>query len=46
MKIIGVGAGPGMLTLEAARAIREARLIYGSQRAIDLARDEIDPEPT
>jgi len=42
MKIIGVGAGPGMLTLEAARAIREARLIYGSQRAIDLARDEID----
>lgn len=42
MKIIGVGAGPGMLTIEAARAIREARLIYGSQRAIDLARDEID----
>jgi len=42
MKIIGVGAGPGMLTMEAARAIREARLIYGSQRAIDLARDEID----
>lgn len=43
MKIVGVGAGPGMLTLEAARAIKEARLIYGSERAIDLARDEIDP---
>lgn len=43
MKIVGVGAGPGMLTMEAARAIKEARLIYGSQRAIDLARGEIDP---
>ena len=43
MKIIGVGAGPGMLTMEAARAIREAGLIYGSERAIDLARGEIDP---
>jgi len=43
MKIIGVGAGPGMLTLEAARAIKEARLVYGSQRAIDLVREEIDP---
>ncbi|MGB3944059.1 MAG: cobalt-precorrin-7 (C(5))-methyltransferase [Methanothrix sp.] len=43
MKIIGVGAGPGMLTMEAAGAIKEARLIYGSQRAIDLARGEIDP---
>ena len=43
MKIVGVGAGPGMLTLEAARAIREARLIRGSKRAIDLVREEIDP---
>ena len=43
MKIVGVGAGPGMLTLEAARAIREARLIRGSARAIDLVREEIDP---
>jgi cobalt-precorrin-7 (C5)-methyltransferase len=43
MKIVGVGAGPGMLTMEAARAIREALLIYGSERAIDLARDEIYP---
>lgn len=43
MKIVGVGAGPGMLTGEAARAIREARLVYGSARAIDLVRDEISP---
>lgn len=43
MKIIGVGAGPGMLTYEAARAVKEARLIRGSQRAIDLVREEIDP---
>jgi cobalt-precorrin-7 (C5)-methyltransferase len=43
MKIVGVGAGPGMLTIEASRAVREARLIYGSERAIDLARDEIHP---
>jgi cobalt-precorrin-7 (C5)-methyltransferase len=44
MKIIGVGAGPEMLTFEAARAIREARLIYGSNRAIELALSEIDPK--
>ncbi len=43
MKIVGVGAGPGMLTYEAAKTIKEARLIYGSQRAIDLVREEIDP---
>ena len=44
MKIVGVGAGPGMLTYEAARAIKEARLIYGSARAIDLVREVISPE--
>lgn len=38
MKIVGVGCGPGMLTGEAIRVIGEARLIYGSGRAIDLAR--------
>ncbi|HDR73535.1 MAG TPA: cobalt-precorrin-7 (C(5))-methyltransferase [Methanoculleus sp.] len=41
MKIVGVGCGPGMLTEEAIRAIGEARLIYGSGRAIDLAADHI-----
>jgi cobalt-precorrin-7 (C5)-methyltransferase len=43
MIIVGVGAGPGMLTLEAIKAIGEARLIYGSQRSIDLVRDHIPP---
>lgn len=43
MKVVGVGCGPGMLTPEAARAIRGASLIYGSARAIELARDAIPP---
>lgn len=41
MKIVGVGCGPGMLTPEAARAIGGASLIYGSARAIELARGAI-----
>lgn len=43
MIIVGVGAGPGMLTLEAAAAIEAAELIYGSKRAIDLVGDRIKP---
>jgi cobalt-precorrin-7 (C5)-methyltransferase len=43
MIIIGVGAGPGMLTEEAAQAVAGAGLIYGSERAIDLVRKHIDP---
>lgn len=41
MKVVGVGCGPGMLTAEAVQAIRDAALIYGSARAIDLARSAI-----
>ena len=41
MMIVGVGCGPGMLTVEAATAIAGASLLYGSTRAIDLARDVI-----
>jgi len=37
MKVVGVGAGPGMLTEEAIRAIESSRLIYGSPRAIEIA---------
>lgn len=37
MRIVGVGCGPGMLTEAAVEAIRSARLIYGSDRAIGLA---------
>jgi cobalt-precorrin-7 (C5)-methyltransferase len=38
MKIIGVGCGPGMLTEQAMREISRAAVIYGSDRAIDLAK--------
>jgi cobalt-precorrin-7 (C5)-methyltransferase len=44
MKIVGVGCGPGMLTEEAIAAIRNATLIYGSSRAIALAKDHIGPD--
>ncbi|WOX55208.1 MULTISPECIES: cobalt-precorrin-7 (C(5))-methyltransferase [unclassified Methanoculleus] len=43
MKIVGVGCGPGMLTAEAVRVIAGASLIYGSARAIALARETIPP---
>jgi cobalt-precorrin-7 (C5)-methyltransferase len=41
MKIVGVGCGPGMLTEAAIAAIRAAPCIYGSERAIGLARAHI-----
>ena len=41
MKIVGVGCGPGMLTEEAIRAIASAPSVYGSDRAIELARAHI-----
>ena len=41
MKIVGVGCGPRMLTGEAIGVISRASLIYGSERAIDLAREHI-----
>ncbi|MGE4375685.1 MAG: cobalt-precorrin-7 (C(5))-methyltransferase [Methanoculleus sp.] len=43
MKIIGVGCGPGMLTAEAVRVLKDASVVYGSARAIALARDAIPP---
>lgn len=44
MKIVGVGAGPNLLTTEAASAIESARIIFGSRRAIELAGDYIKCE--
>ena len=44
MNIVGVGCGPGMLTEEAVAAIRGATLVYGSPRAIALARSHIQPD--
>lgn len=41
MKIVGVGCAPGFLTEEAITVIREASLIYGSDRAIGIARPYI-----
>ncbi|NMB78944.1 MAG: cobalt-precorrin-7 (C(5))-methyltransferase [Methanomicrobiales archaeon] len=38
MKIIGVGCGPGLLTGQAIRELKKARFAYGSDRAIELAR--------
>ena len=43
MIIVGVGAGPGMLTLEGVKAIEKAMLIYGSERSLDLVRAHIKP---
>ncbi len=44
MKIVGVGAGPDLLTQEAISAIENATLIFGSRRAIELAKEHIKCE--
>ena len=44
MKIIGVGAGPCLLTKEAIKAIENAKIIFGSKRAIELAKEHIKCE--
>jgi cobalt-precorrin-7 (C5)-methyltransferase len=44
MKIIGVGCGPGMLTEHAIREISQASIIYGSDRAVELAKSYIPPD--
>jgi cobalt-precorrin-7 (C5)-methyltransferase len=41
MKIVGVGCGPGMLTEEAIRVLSGARRVYGSRRAIEIARSAL-----
>jgi cobalt-precorrin-7 (C5)-methyltransferase len=41
MKIVGVGCGPGLLTEQAIAAIAGATLLYGSDRAIGIARPHI-----
>ncbi|MCZ7384693.1 MAG: cobalt-precorrin-7 (C(5))-methyltransferase [Candidatus Methanoperedens sp.] len=44
MIIVGVGAGPNLLTQEAISAIESAEIIFGSKRAIELARKHIKCE--
>ena len=41
MKIVGVGAGPNLLTKEAISAIENAKIIFGSKKAIELAKNHI-----
>ncbi len=41
MKIVGVGAAPDLLTKEAMVAIKSAEVIFGSKRAIELAKEHI-----
>ncbi len=41
MKIVGVGAGPNLLTQEAIKVIENAEIIFGSRRAIELAKQYI-----
>jgi cobalt-precorrin-7 (C5)-methyltransferase len=41
VKVVGVGCAPGMLTEEAVRILGEARKVYGSRRAIEIARGAI-----
>ena len=44
MIIVGVGAGPNLLTPEAVSAIKSAKIIFGSRRAIELAKEHIKCE--
>ncbi len=44
MKIVGVGAGPDLLTQEAISATENATVIFGSMRAIELAKEHIKCE--
>ena len=41
MKIVGVGAGPDLLTEEAISAIETAQVLFGSKRALELAKEHI-----
>lgn len=44
MIVVGVGVGPGMLTEEGIAAIKNASVVYGSGRALDLAKPYIPKE--
>ena len=43
MRVVGVGCGPGLLTPRAAAIIRDAREVWGSARALELAADALRP---
>lgn len=39
MIVIGVGCGPGMLTMDAVSRLSKASKVYGSERAIEMVRE-------
>jgi cobalt-precorrin-7 (C5)-methyltransferase len=41
VKVVGVGCAPGLLTEEAIRVLRGAGKVYGSRRAIEIAREAL-----
>ncbi|HWQ65876.1 MAG TPA: cobalt-precorrin-7 (C(5))-methyltransferase [Methanospirillum sp.] len=41
MRIIGIGCGPGLITVQAIEVIRQSTMILGSNRAIELVREYI-----
>lgn len=41
VKVVGVGAAPNLLTEEAKEIIKNASVVYGSERAINLAKEYI-----
>jgi len=43
MIVVGVGCGPGMMTTDAISRLQAARNVYGSERALDIARSFIPP---
>ncbi|MBI0584279.1 MAG: cobalt-precorrin-7 (C(5))-methyltransferase [Methanomassiliicoccus sp.] len=43
MIVVGVGCGPGMLTVEAIAHLRNASRIFGSRRALEMAGPYIPP---
>jgi cobalt-precorrin-7 (C5)-methyltransferase len=44
MIVVGVGVGPSMLTEEGIKAIKNASVVYGSKRALELAQQYISCE--
>jgi|Cruoilmetagenom7_1024161.scaffolds.fasta_scaffold04445_6 precorrin-6y C5,15-methyltransferase (decarboxylating), CbiE subunit len=41
VKVVGVGAAPNLLTEEAKEILKNASVVYGSERAINLAKEHI-----
>jgi cobalt-precorrin-7 (C5)-methyltransferase len=44
MIVVGVGCGPGMITVDAVSRLGRAGKVYGSERAIEMAKPYIPPD--